>query len=143
MTSYPKHINHELSPMECPVDLDTVDLFGEGAQEHWYRRTRSCIGRPGPAHRGWRHDAAGTTFVLTKHADVARRQGSRAVHELDAGADRWLRRQGLSAEETYATLPNLMYAAMVSCARRKRSTSATAGSSRTHGSGRGRCAIET
>ena len=34
MTSYPKHINHELSPMECPVDLDTVDLFGEGAQEH-------------------------------------------------------------------------------------------------------------
>ena len=36
MASYPKHVNHELSPMDCPVALDDVDLFGEGAQEHWY-----------------------------------------------------------------------------------------------------------
>ena len=36
MTSFPKHINHELSAMPCPVGLDTVDLFGDGAQEHWY-----------------------------------------------------------------------------------------------------------
>ena len=36
MATYPKHINHELSPMACPVDLDTVDLFGDGAEEHWY-----------------------------------------------------------------------------------------------------------
>ncbi len=34
--SYSKHVNHELSPMACPVQLDDVDLFGDGAQEHWY-----------------------------------------------------------------------------------------------------------
>ena len=36
MASYPKHVNHELSPMACPVDVDDVDLFGDGGQEHWY-----------------------------------------------------------------------------------------------------------
>lgn len=36
MASHPKHINHELSPMKCPVALDDVDLFGQGAQERWY-----------------------------------------------------------------------------------------------------------
>ena len=28
--------NHSLSPMKCPVALEDVDLFGPGAQEHWY-----------------------------------------------------------------------------------------------------------
>ena len=28
--------NHELSDMRCPVSLEDVDLFGPGAQEHWY-----------------------------------------------------------------------------------------------------------
>ncbi len=28
--------NHELSPMKCPRSLADVDLFGPGAQEHWY-----------------------------------------------------------------------------------------------------------
>ena len=28
--------NHDLSAMRCPVALDDVDLFGAGAQEHWY-----------------------------------------------------------------------------------------------------------
>ena len=36
MGKQPKHINHELGPMKCPVDLASVDLFGAGAQEHWY-----------------------------------------------------------------------------------------------------------
>ena len=36
MGKQPKHINHELGPMKCPVDLASVDLFGVGAQEHWY-----------------------------------------------------------------------------------------------------------
>ena len=31
--SYPKHVNHELSAMACPAQLDEVDLFGVGAQE--------------------------------------------------------------------------------------------------------------
>ena len=28
--------NHHLSAMRCPVDLQDVDLFSAGAQEHWY-----------------------------------------------------------------------------------------------------------
>ena len=28
--------NHDLSEMKCPVNLEDVDLFGPGAQEHWY-----------------------------------------------------------------------------------------------------------
>jgi hypothetical protein len=32
----PKPPNHELSEMRCPVALEDVDLFGAGAQEHWY-----------------------------------------------------------------------------------------------------------
>lgn len=41
MSSYPqkinpKHVNHDLSPRACPVSLDTVDLFGDFAPEHWY-----------------------------------------------------------------------------------------------------------
>src|SRR6187402_2394903 len=36
MASNIKHVNHELSPMACPVHVDDVDLFGVGAQEHWY-----------------------------------------------------------------------------------------------------------
>ena len=31
-----KHVNHELSSMACPVHVGDVDLFGDGAQEHWY-----------------------------------------------------------------------------------------------------------
>ena len=73
MTSYPKHINHELSPMECPVDLDTVDLFGEGAQEHWYE-AYEILHREAPVLRieGGGMTPGTDAFVLTKHADVAR-----------------------------------------------------------------------
>lgn len=28
--------NHQLSAMRCPVDLQDVDLFSAGSQEHWY-----------------------------------------------------------------------------------------------------------
>jgi hypothetical protein len=28
--------NHALSEMKCPASLEDVDLFGPGAQEHWY-----------------------------------------------------------------------------------------------------------
>ncbi|SVD16556.1 uncharacterized protein METZ01_LOCUS369410, partial [marine metagenome] len=31
-----KHRNHQLSGMKCPVNRNDVDLFGPGAQEHWY-----------------------------------------------------------------------------------------------------------
>jgi cytochrome P450 len=116
MASYPKHRNHEHGPMACPVDLDSVDLFGVGAQEHWYE-AYEILHRDAPVLRieGGGFTPGTDAYVLTKHADVAlvvkdperfppltqRRVGSYAE-------------QGLSAEDTYATYRSLMQASMVS-----------------------------
>ena len=72
MASYPKHINHELSPMACPVELADVDLFGAGAQEHWYE-AYEILHREAPVLRieGGGITPGTDAFVLTKHADVA------------------------------------------------------------------------
>jgi cytochrome P450 len=64
--------NHELSAMRCPVDLDDVDLFGPGAQEHWFE-AYEILHRESPVHRipgegtTREHDA----FILSKYADIA------------------------------------------------------------------------
>ncbi len=116
MASYPKHINHELGPMACPVDLDTVDLFGDGAQEHWYE-TYEILHREAPVLRieGGGLRPGTDAFVLTKHADVSHvvkdpeRFPSLSQARVGGYAD-----QGMSAEENYATYRNLMQAAMVS-----------------------------
>ncbi len=115
MTSYPRHINHELSPMACPVDLDGVDLFGVGAQEHWYE-AYEILHRDAPVLRieGGGVKPGTDAYVLTKHADVTRvvkdpvRYLSLTQARVGAYAD-----DGLSADETYATYRNLMTAAMV------------------------------
>ena len=69
----PKTPNHALSPMRCPMGLDDVDLFGEGAQEHWYEaypilhEQAPVLRIPGEGH------APGTDgFVLSKYEDIAR-----------------------------------------------------------------------
>ncbi|MET0460433.1 MAG: cytochrome P450, partial [Ilumatobacteraceae bacterium] len=116
MAASPKHVNHELGPMACPVDRDSVDLFGDGAQEHWYE-AYEILHREAPVVRidGGGLTSGSDAFVLTKHADVARvvkdpeRFPSLTQVRIGGYAD-----QGLSAEETYATYHNLMYAAMVS-----------------------------
>jgi len=116
MASYPKHVNHELSPMACPVDLDTVDLFGDGAQEHWYE-AYEILHREAPVLRieGGGLTPGTDAFVLTKHADVSRvvKDPERfpSLTQVRVGG---YAGQGLSAEQTYATYHNLMYAAMVS-----------------------------
>ena len=40
-----KTANHQLSPMRCPHSLAEVDLFGPGAQEHWYEAYPICTGK--------------------------------------------------------------------------------------------------
>ena len=116
MGSYPKHINHELGPMACPVDLDSVDLFGQGAQEHWYE-AYEILHRDAPVLRiaGGGLKPGTDAFVLTKHADVSLvvKDPDRfpVLTQLRVGA---FADQGLSAEDTYATSRNLMQAAMVS-----------------------------
>ena len=116
MTSYPKHINHQRSAMACPVDLDSVDLFGPGAQEHWYE-AYEILHREAPVLRipGGGLKPGTDAFVLTKHADIAlvvkdpvRFPAMGQVRVGDYAG------QGMSAEETFAKYRNLMQASMVS-----------------------------
>lgn len=116
MATYPKHVNHELSPMACPVHLEDVDLFGEGAQEHWYE-AYEILHRDAPVVR---IEGGGVTpgtdaFVLTKHADVLRviKDPDRFLSLTQTRVARYAA-DGLTPDETYATLHNLMTASMVS-----------------------------
>ncbi len=114
--SYPKHVNHQLSPMACPAGLDDVDLFGEGAQEHWYE-SYEILHSEAPVLRieGGGLTPGTDAFVLTKHADV-----SAVVKDPDRFPSLTTKRlgqlaaQGLSPEEAYETHHNLMQASMLS-----------------------------
>lgn len=112
----PRHVNHDGGPMSCPVNLDDVDLFGAGAQEHWYEMYE-ILHRESPvlciAGGGLRPGS--DAFVLTKHSDIAMVvkdpdrftvMGQRRVNE-------WAN-QGMTVEEAYETSRNLMTASMVS-----------------------------
>jgi cytochrome P450 len=102
--------------MACPVDLDDVDLFGVGAQEHWYE-AYEILHRDAPVLRieGGGLTPGTDAFVLTKHADIAR-----VVKDPDRfpsmGQTRLadLSNRGMSADEHFATYHNLMQASMVS-----------------------------
>jgi cytochrome P450 len=116
MGSYPKHVNHELSPMACPVTLDDVDLFGEGAPEHWYE-AYEILHRDAPVLKieGGGLSAGADAFVLTKHADI-----NLVVKDpvrfpgLTTKRLGQLAEQGLTPEEAYASHHNLMQASMLS-----------------------------
>ncbi len=116
MGSYQKHINHELSPMACPVHLADVDLFGEGAQEHWYEQYE-ILHREAPVLRipGGGLTPGTDAFVLTEHADLSMvvKDPERfpALTQVRVGQ---LAQQGLSADSAYESIRNLMTAAMVS-----------------------------
>lgn len=64
--------NHTLSPMRCPMHLEDVDLFGEGAQEHWYE-AYPILHKAAPVHRipgeGYGPDSDG--YILSKYEDIA------------------------------------------------------------------------
>jgi cytochrome P450 len=111
-----KHVNHELSPMKCPVYLNDVDLFGEGTQEHWYE-AYEILHRDEPVYRieGGGITPGSDAFVLTKHEDVTSvvRDPTRFQVVSTIGVRR-LADQGLTPEEAYANNHNLMQASMVS-----------------------------
>jgi len=68
-----KKPNHRLSPMRCPVALDDVDLFGPGAQEHWYEAYEILHAQaPVQVLRGQGFSPDSDAFVLTRHEDIAR-----------------------------------------------------------------------
>ena len=114
--TYPRHVNHELSPMKCPVNLDDVDLFGEGAAEHWYEMYE-ILHRDAPVLRipGGGLTPGTDAYVLTKHADI-----QRVVKDTERYTSLTQKRitdyanEGLTAEKTYELYHNLMQASMVS-----------------------------
>jgi len=116
MAGYPRHVNHELGPMACPVDLDDVDLFADGAQEHWYE-AYEILHREAPVLRieGGGLQPGTDAFVLTRHADV-----SRVVRDVERFPSLTTKRlghlveRGLTPEEAFATHHNLMQASMLS-----------------------------
>ena len=65
--------NHDLSEMKCPVNLDDVDLFSPGAQEHWYE-AYDILHRDAPVHRiPGEGSAPGTDgFILSKYEDISK-----------------------------------------------------------------------
>jgi cytochrome P450 len=104
------------STTNCPVGLDDLDLFGDGAQEHWYE-AYEILHRDAPVLRidGGGLTAGTDAFVLSTHADV-----SMVVKDPDRFPPLTTKRlgqlaeQGLSAEQAYATHHNLMQASMLS-----------------------------
>ncbi len=65
--------NHHLSPMPCPVTLADVDLFGPGAQEHWYE-AYPILHREAPVLvlPGQGLDGVSDAYVLNSYADIER-----------------------------------------------------------------------
>ncbi|MFM8381828.1 MAG: cytochrome P450, partial [Actinomycetota bacterium] len=112
MGAYPKHVNHDLGPMTCPVDLASVDLFGVGAQEHWYEMYE-ILHRDAPVLRipggGLKPDT--DAFVLTKHADIAMvvKDPERFIVMGQRRVGEWAD-TGMSVERAYEMSRNLMTA---------------------------------
>ena len=116
MTPNIKHVNHELSPMKCPVHLEDVDLFGVGAQEHWYE-AYEILHRDEPVYRigGGGITPGSDAFVLTKHEDVTSVvKDPTRFRVLSTMRVRQLADKGLTPEQAFATTHNLMQASMVS-----------------------------
>lgn len=116
MGSYPRHVNHELGPMKCPVDLESVDLFGPGAPEHWYEMYE-ILHREAPVLRipGGGIRPGTDAFVLTKHSDVAAvvKDPERFTVLGQKRVNDWAS-DGFSPERAYEVSRNLMTASMVS-----------------------------
>ncbi len=105
--------NHFLTDMKCPVQLEDVDLFAPGAQEHWYDAYPILHGES-PVHKlageGLTPDT--DAYILTKHEDI-----SMVVKDpdrfppLQSSAIKEMAESGVNVEE----VPNLnaMQASMV------------------------------
>ena len=65
--------NHFLTDMACPLKLSDIDLFGSGAQEHWYE-AYPILHDEAPVLKlsGEGLPPDGDAFVLTKHEDINR-----------------------------------------------------------------------
>ena len=102
--------------MRCPIGLDDVDLFGDGAQEHWYEMYE-ILHRESPVLRipGGGLRPGTDAFVLTKHADIATvvKDPERFIVMGQRRVGQWAD-EGMTAERAYEVSRNLMSASMVS-----------------------------
>jgi len=59
--------------MRCPVNLEDVDLFSPGAQEHWYE-AYEILHREAPVHRleGEGLGEGSDGYILTRYEDISR-----------------------------------------------------------------------
>ena len=66
-------LTHGPSQMKCPAGLDDVDLFGPGAQEHWFE-AYGILHEQAPVHRipGEGLLPGADAFILTRYDDIAR-----------------------------------------------------------------------
>ena len=71
--SHTKSPNHYLSEMRCPATLDDVDLFSQGAQEHWYE-AYDILHDQAPVLRIPGEGLGGESdgYILTRYEDVSR-----------------------------------------------------------------------
>ncbi|MEM9748865.1 MAG: cytochrome P450 [Actinomycetota bacterium] len=102
--------------MRCPVTLDDVDLFGDGAQEHWYDAYR-ILHRDAPVYRieDGGHAPGSDAFVLTRHEDIVTVVKDPVRFRVGSQSNvSGLAEEGLDAEQAYSRTRNLMTAAMVS-----------------------------
>ncbi len=65
--------NHGLSPMGCPVSLEDVNLFGDGAQEHWYE-AYEILHREAPVLKipGEGLGEGSDGYILCRYEDISR-----------------------------------------------------------------------
>jgi cytochrome P450 len=65
--------NHALSAMKCPVHLEDVDLFGAGAQEHWFEAYEILHAEaPVQVLPGEGIGKGSDGYILTRYADIER-----------------------------------------------------------------------
>jgi len=57
---------------KCPIHLDEVDLFADGAQEHWFE-SYEILHREAPVHRiaGEGEEPGSDAFIISKYQDIA------------------------------------------------------------------------
>lgn len=106
--------------MRCPVALDDVDLFGEGAQEHWYE-AYEILHAEAPVRRipGEGLGGGGDGYLLTRYADIARvvRDPARFKPTIVFGIEAAARRlERAEREGTEPDLPPELNAMVVSMA---------------------------
>ncbi len=63
---------HDKNTMRCPAHIGDVDLFGPGAQEHWYE-AYPILHKEAPVHRipGEGYAPGTDGFILSKYEDIA------------------------------------------------------------------------